>query len=113
MTLSKIPSSKRLCSPLLAAVMLAAAVLVASCTTPLRPSATEATAPPRLITLDGKAAWDNPAAFGPVPEELLATATAVCSALNTRWRTYRARGYHSRALDPYGNPFPRGAFYCE
>lgn len=105
--------SNALCNQAQRRVGLLLAALLAGCATPLTPGTVEGVAPPRLITIDGKAAWDNPAAFGPVPETLAATGEAVCSSLNTRWRSYRARGYHSRALDPYGNPFPRGAFYCQ
>lgn len=93
--------------------MLTIPILVAGCSIPFRPGLVEGAAPPRLITLDGKAGWDNPGAFGPVPVELQATGNEVCASLNTRWRTYRATGYHSRAQDIDGNTFPRGAYFCE
>ena len=86
---------------------------VGGCALALRPGPFEGAAPPRLITLDGKAGWDNPAAFGPVPAELQATGDAVCSSMNTRWRTFHATGYHSRAQDINGEAFAKGAYYCE
>ena len=93
--------------------LLAIWVGVVGCTLALRPGAFEGAAPPRLITLDGKAGWDNPAAFGPVPAELQATGDAICSSMNTRWRRFHATGYHSRAQDINGEPFAKGAYYCE
>ena len=93
--------------------MLTIPVLLAACSTPFRPGIVEGAAPPRLITIDGKAGWDNPGAFGPVPAELQSTANEVGASINTRWRNYRATGYHSRAQDVDGSAFPRGAYYCE
>jgi hypothetical protein len=48
-----------------------------------------------------------------VPAELQATGDAICSSMNTRWRTFRATGYHSRAQDINGETFEKGAYYCE
>lgn len=87
--------------------------VVPACSWPLRPGVVEGAAPPRMITIDGNAGWDNPAAFGAVPPELQATGDEVCAAMNTRWRTYRATGYHSRAQMPDGTTFDRGGYYCE
>ena len=88
-------------------------LMLGACTLALHPGLVEGDAPPRLITLDGKAAWDNPAAFGPVPASMKTMGEEICSALNSGWRRYHATGYHSRAQMPDGTPFPRGAFYCE
>jgi hypothetical protein len=93
--------------------MLTIPVFLLGCSIPFRPGLVEGAAPPRLITIDGKAGWDNPGAFGPVPAELQATGDEVCSSLNAGWRTYRATGYHSRAQDVDGNAFPRGAYFCK
>ncbi len=86
---------------------------VAACMLALRPGAFEGAAPPRLITLDSKAGWDNPAAFGPAPAELQATGDAICSSMNTRWGRFDATVYHLRAQDINGELFGIGAYYCE
>jgi hypothetical protein len=38
--------------------------------------------PPKLIQRDGFKVWDNPRAFGPVPNELISTGEKVCSTMS-------------------------------
>lgn len=91
-------------------LMLLAAVLSTACATiGSQPSDT----PPRLIsTLDGGIGWNNPGAFGPVPQALAANGSAVCAALNKGSQTFRALGYHPAALDLDGKPIQGGGFFC-
>ncbi len=71
--------------------------------------------PPRIVN-DPKnpqsKTWDHPEAFGPVPAALAARGHAVCSALDTKDVKYEAIGYHPKAEDYYGRPFPGGGFFC-
>jgi hypothetical protein len=87
--------------------------LSSGCSWPLKPGAFEGAAPPRLVTIEGVVGWDNPSAFGPVPSELQATGDSICATINTRWKTYHAQGYHSKAQDLDGTTFDRGGYYCE
>lgn len=79
----------------------------------LRPGLVQGEAPPRLVKIDGKIVWDNPAAFGPVPALFKDGGEKVCAGLNTRWRRYHATGYHAHAQMLDGTPFWAGGFYCE
>mgnify|MGYP000151994606 CR=1 FL=1 len=56
--------------------------------------------------------WDNPGLFGPVPESLKPVGAQVCGSLNTDKDKYVALGYHAKAEDVNGNPFPNGGYYC-
>lgn len=87
--------------------------LSSGCAWPLKPGAFEGEAPPRLVSIEGKVGWDNPSAFGPVPTELQSTGDSICATINTRWKTYHAHGYHSKAQDLDGATFDRGGYYCE
>lgn len=87
--------------------------LSSGCSMPLRVGTEEGVAPPRLVTIDGKVGWDNPSAFGPVPSSLRETGESICATINTRWKTYHATGYHSKAQDLDGTTFDRGGYYCE
>jgi hypothetical protein len=72
----------------------------------------QADVPPQIIIRNDQPTWDNPGAFGPVPEELKATAAKVCGSLDTEKRQHEARGYHAKALDQQGKPFRGGGYYC-
>jgi len=72
----------------------------------------QAEIPPRLVMKAGFAAWDYPAAFGPVPPELMETGAQLCKALDTSQASFRAAGYHARAQDLNGNPLAGGGYYC-
>lgn len=87
--------------------------LTSGCSWPLRVGLVEGEAPPRLVKIDGVVGWDNPSAFGPVPKGLQTTGDSICATINTRWKTYHATGYHSKAQDLNGVPFERGGYYCE
>ena len=68
--------------------------------------------PPKLIQRDGFKVWDNPRAFGPVPNELVATGEKVCATMNTGTERYLPKGYHPKALDSEGIEFLGGGYYC-
>lgn len=87
--------------------------LSSGCAMPLSVGTEEGVAPPQLVRIDGAVGWDNPSAFGPVPSSLQETGDAICSTINTRWKTYHATGYHSKAQDLDGAPLDRGRYYCE
>lgn len=52
--------------------------------------------------------WDNPSAFGQVPDALKAKGNATCRAADFE----RASGYHPEARDQNGRTFPGGGFFC-
>lgn len=82
---------------------------------PQGPGSVQATVPPKMVAspTDPEARiWDNPSAFGPVPERLQKAGEILCGKLNTSTTSYVARGYHYKALDFNGNPMPGGGFLC-
>lgn len=90
-----------------------AAAGLAGCASVPKPGKVASETPPRLVAkADQTLAWDNPSAFGPVPEAEAARGAAVCGSLDTDKTKFKATGYHAGALDAYGNPFPGGGFYC-
>lgn len=71
--------------------------------------------PPQLVTkpTDQKIlAWDNPSAFGPVPDELAAKGEAVCASLDHDDLHFKAIGYHPLAKDRDGHTLPQGGYFC-
>lgn len=76
------------------------------------PGASESSTAPKIVNKDGVPTWNNPSLFGPVPVALAAKGAAACAALNNKDQQFEERGYHSRALDINGNPFPAGGYYC-
>lgn len=68
--------------------------------------------PPRLAMKEGFRIWDNPSAFGPVPQELMEVGRKVCATMNMGKDVYEPAGYHPRALDQDGNEFQGGGYYC-
>lgn len=98
-----------------ALVSLFAVSVLASCA--LTPSVGDkpGDVPPKLV-VDAKDpkknTWDNPAAFGPVPAELVANGEKVCSSLNTESMQFKAIGYHPKAKAADGSTFPSGGYFC-
>ena len=68
--------------------------------------------PPQIVVKNDAKTWDNPGAFGPVPDDLKTVAATVCSSLNSDKVKYEARGYHATALNLEGKPFKGGGYYC-
>lgn len=68
--------------------------------------------PPQIVVKNDVKTWDNPGAFGPVPDDLKAVAATVCSTLNTDKVKHEARGYHANALNLEGKAFKGGGYYC-
>ena len=67
------------------------------------PSAT----PPRLVRDWTGVEWNYPGYFGLVPPSKQLEGDALCSSV-----ARRAVGYHPRAEDMSGHPFPNGGFLC-
>jgi len=77
------------------------------------PGSVESSTSPRLsIDNEGVTKWDNPTLFGPVPPAMAAKAAQSCATLDKKDVKHQPVGYHSRALDIFGNPLPEGGFYC-
>lgn len=85
--------------------------IISGCTVP-GPGNKPGDVPPRLVIKNNVASWDNSAAFGPVPAELLQAGQRVCMKLDTKDAQYKAGGYHSGALDVDGKPIRGGGYYC-
>jgi len=68
--------------------------------------------PPQIVIRDDVKIWDNPGAFGPVPQELQSAAESACTSLNTDKLTFEPKGYHAQALNLEGKPFNGGGYYC-
>ena len=92
----------------IAAVMSAAAFTQAPTPTPY----VNASAVPRLVIRNGVMTWVNTQAFKPVPSALLKQGESVCRIFDTPTQKYRAAGYHPRALNAEGKPFPGGGYFC-
>ena len=73
----------------------------------------QADQPPRMVERNNVIAWDRPEAFGPVPLRLASVAAINCATLDTRDVKWQAEGFHARALDLDGRPFPGGGYYCK
>lgn len=76
------------------------------------PGAQEGVVPPKIVLKDNAKTWNNAGNFGPVPAALAAKGASTCATLNTQSAKYMATGYHSKALDMDGKPFPGGGYYC-
>lgn len=96
------------CAAAMAAISAGSAMAQGSGT----PGKKQGDAPPRLTMKDGFRVWDNPAAFGPVPKELMETGRKVCATMNSGKDVFEPTGYHARALDQDGNEFQGGGYYC-
>jgi hypothetical protein len=67
---------------------------------------------PRLEVRNGVMTWVNTDAFKPIPAALLKQGEVVCRIFDTPTQKYRPAGYHPRALNAEGKPFPGGGFFC-
>lgn len=65
--------------------------------------------PPQIVVRDGKAGWDNPGAFGAIPDDKLAEAKAACQQQNPKSRPL---AYHPSPIDSQGQTMPKGGFLC-
>lgn len=72
----------------------------------------QADTPPRIVVKNDKNVWNDAGLFGPVPAELAVDAQRVCSSLDTDKVKHEAQGYHAKAEDVNGKPFPNGGYYC-
>jgi hypothetical protein len=71
--------------------------------------AKEAGVPPKIVTISNQSAWNDPSAFGPVPQDKIASGNATCQSMGFA----SAIGYHSKAQDLGGRAFPGGGYFCE
>jgi hypothetical protein len=67
---------------------------------------------PRLELRNGIMTWVNAKAFKPIPAALLKQGEAVCRIFDTPTQKHRPAGYHPRALNAEGKPFPGGGYLC-
>ena len=72
----------------------------------------EGDTPPQIVVRNDVRTWDNPGAFGPVPDNLKEAGAKVCATLDTDKTKHEARGYHSKAMNLEGKPFAGGGYYC-
>lgn len=87
-------------------------VLLSGCAVYPAVGTSEGETPPRIVVRNDVRTWDNPGAFGPVPDRLKEAGAKVCGTLDTDKTRHEARGYHSRALNLEGQPFAGGGYYC-
>jgi hypothetical protein len=73
------------------------------------PGKTESSTPPRIVKIDNTTSWNDPSAFGPVPEDKQASGDQICQSMGFA----SAIGYHQRAQDLNGNRFPNGGYFCD
>ena len=81
--------------------------LLAACSS--MPGKTESSIPPRIVNIDGVSSWNDPSAFGPVPQDKQASGDQICQSMGFA----SAIGYHQRAQDLNGNRFPSGGYFCD
>lgn len=93
-------------SRLLAFATLAAVFSVHTAAAPNDPNV------PRLEIRNGVMTWVNARAFKPIPAALLKQGEAVCRIFDTANQKHRPAGYHPRALNAEGKPFPGGGYLC-
>lgn len=97
--------------PITICSLLVAALLAGGCATGRGDR--QADQPPRMVERNNVIAWDRPEAFGPVPLRLASVAAINCATLDTRDVKWQPEGFHPRALDLDGRPFPGGGYYCK
>lgn len=94
-------------------VLFVAVGSLAGCVGVPHPGSAEGAVAPRIVlNKQGIPVWQNVESFGPVRSEDRDHAGAVCATLNNDKRVFEAAGYHSRAIDVSGAPFPGGGYYC-
>ena len=89
-----------------------AAIALTACVSYPSVGSKQADTPPRIVVKDDKNVWNDAGLFGPVPAELAVQAQKVCASLDTNDVKHEAQGYHAKAQDVNGNPFPNGGYYC-
>ena len=82
-------------------------LILASCA--VTPGMKEADVPPKMVKVDNQLTWNDPSAFGPVPQDKVASGNAICQSTGFA----SATGYHRNAQDINGKPFPNGGYFCE
>jgi hypothetical protein len=85
-------------------------LLTACAQTPGRQAAEDA---PRLTKKGDVVAWNNATLFGPLPAAMSDKAARLCATLDTDDKKWKPLGYHPRAEDLEGKPFPGGGYSCE
>lgn len=65
--------------------------------------------PPRLVRTNEVLGWDNPAAFGAIPEEVKSRGDAICRQAGAQ---LEAVGYHPQARSEQNTPIVGGGFFC-
>lgn len=82
--------------------------LVGCAPIPTGPGDKPGAVPPKLISGNKGALWDNPAAFGPVPDYLKSKGDEICR--NADYK--RAIGYHPNAVGLDGVRLEGGGYFC-
>ena len=82
-------------------------LILTSCA--VTPGMKEADVPPKMVKVDNQLTWNDPSAFGPVPQDKVASGNAICQSTGFA----SATGYHRNAQDINGKPFPNGGYFCE
>jgi hypothetical protein len=82
-------------------------LILASCA--VTPGMKEADVPPKIVKVDNQLTWNDPSAFGPVPQDKAASGNTICQSMGFA----SATGYHRSAQDINGKPFPNGGYFCE
>ncbi len=97
--------------PITICTLLAAALLAGGCATGRGDR--QADEAPRLVERNKVISWDRGDAFGPVPLRLASLAAINCASLDTKDVKWQPEGFHARALDLDGRPFPGGGYFCK
>lgn len=94
-------------------ISLLAAFAVSGCATMSHPGQVEGAKAPKIVINNHKIpVWTNVGSFGPVQSADVQHAKTVCSSLDSDKTAYSPEGYHSRALQADGQPFPGGGYFC-
>lgn len=97
--------------PITICTLLAAALLAGGCATGRGDR--QADEAPRLVERNKVISWDRGDAFGPIPLRLASLAAINCASLDTKDVKWQPEGFHARALDLDGRPFPGGGYFCK
>lgn len=97
----------------IAFIPLIVAIALSGCAGIDHAHSTEGSVPPQLkLRSNGTPIWVHAGSFGPIHSGDEQHAQAVCAKLETSKQEFVARGYHSKALDSEGVPYPQGGYYC-
>jgi len=89
--------------------------LLSACASYPSVGSTPGATPPRIVADPENSAqrvWDNPSAFGPVPESLSAKGQQACGALNTKETQFKAIGFHPKAQNFQAQTIVDGGYFC-